>query len=167
MRQEGGDRTVTLLHESDHDNLNVRAAFVHVLGDLFGSAAAIAAAVVILATDWTPIDPILSVLVAMLVLRTAWDVTRRSAHVLLEGVPEGFRADEVRADLLSHVPGVADVHHIHAWTLTAGRPVLTLHVRLGPNTDPRAALEAIKSRLHSRFGFHHSTVQVDYGECPD
>jgi cobalt-zinc-cadmium efflux system protein len=62
---------------------------------------------------------------------------------------------------------VRDVHHIHAWTLSSDRPVLTLHVRLAEGTEPRAALRAIKLRLHARFGFDHSTVQVDYGDCPD
>jgi cobalt-zinc-cadmium efflux system protein len=156
-----------LLRSSSHGNLNVRAAFVHVLGDVFGSIGAILAAVVILATGWTPIDPILSVLVAVLVLRAAWDVTRRSAHVLMEGAPEGFHADEVRADLVANVPGVADVHHVHAWALTTERPLVTLHVRLDENAEHRAALRAIKSRLASRFGIDHSTVQVDYGDCPD
>jgi cobalt-zinc-cadmium efflux system protein len=156
-----------LLQSSSHGNLNVRAAFVHVLGDVFGSIGAILAAVVILATGWTAIDPILSVLVAVLVLRAAWDVTRRSAHVLMEGAPEGFHADEVRADLVANVPGVADVHHVHAWALTAERPLVTLHVRLAEDAEHRSALRAIKSRLASRFGIDHSTVQVDDGECPD
>jgi cobalt-zinc-cadmium efflux system protein len=156
-----------LLRSSSHGNLNVRAAFVHVLGDVFGSIGAILAAAVILATGWTAIDPILSVLVAVLVLRAAWDVTRRSAHVLMEGAPEGFDADAVRADLVANVPGVADVHHVHAWALTAERPLVTLHVRLAEDAEHRSALRAIKSRLASRFGIDHSTVQVDDGECPD
>jgi len=156
-----------VLRGGDRANLNVRAALLHVLGDLLGSIGAIAAAIVILATGWTPIDPILSILLTLLILRGAWDVTRRAGHVLMEGVPEGFDAAAMRADLMSIVPGVADVHHVHAWMLNTERSVVTLHVRLAPSTDSAAALAAIKLRLKERFGIAHSTVQIDPGECLD
>jgi cobalt-zinc-cadmium efflux system protein len=156
-----------VLRHGDHANLNVRAALLHVVGDLLGSVGAIVAAIVILATGWTPIDPILSVLLCALILRAAWDVTRRAAHVLMEGVPEGFDADALKADLTAHVPGVVDVHHVHAWMLNPERPLVTLHVRLAPATDPAAALAATKSRLKERFGIAHSTVQVESAECVD
>jgi cobalt-zinc-cadmium efflux system protein len=156
-----------VLRGGDRANLNVRAALLHVLGDLLGSIGTIAAAIVILATGWTPIDPILSVVLTLLILRGAWDVTRRAGHVLMEGTPEGFDAGAMRADLLAAVPGLTDVHHVHAWMLNPERPVVTLHVRLAPSTDAAAALAAIKGRLKERFGIAHSTVQVDPGECLD
>jgi cobalt-zinc-cadmium efflux system protein len=156
-----------VLRGGDRSNLNVRAALLHVLGDLLGSVGAIAAAIVILATGWTPIDPILSIVLTLLILRGAWDVTRRAGHVLMEGTPDGFDAAAMRADLLAAVPGVTDVHHVHAWMLNPGRPVVTLHVRLAPATDTAAALAAIKGRLRERFGIAHSTVQIDPGECLD
>ena len=156
-----------VLRGGDRANLNVRAALLHVLGDLLGSIGAIAAAIVILATGWTPIDPILSVVLTLLILRGAWDVTRRAGHVLMEGAPEGFDAAAMRADLLAAVPGVTDVHHVHAWMLNPERPVVTLHVRLAPSTDAAAALAAIKARLKERFGIAHSTVQIDPGDCID
>jgi cobalt-zinc-cadmium efflux system protein len=158
---------LVVLRGGDRTNLNVRAALLHVLGDLLGSVGAIAAAIVILATGWTPIDPILSVALTLLILRGAWDVTRRAGHVLMEGTPEGFDATAMRADLLAAVPGVTDVHHVHAWMLNAERPVVTLHVRLAAATDSAAALAAIKARLKERFGIAHSTVQIDPGECLD
>jgi cobalt-zinc-cadmium efflux system protein len=148
-------------------NLNVRAALLHVIGDLLGSVGTIAAAIVILAAGWTPIDPILSVLLTALILRGAWDVTRRAGHVLMEGTPEGFDAAALRADLIAVVPGVTDVHHVHAWMLTAERPLVTLHVRLAPSADPNRTLAAIKRRLKDEFGITHSTVQVDPAECLD
>ena len=148
-------------------NLNVRAAFLHVLGDLLGRAGALAAAIVILATGWTPIDPILSIFVTLLILRGAWDVTRRAGHVLMEGTPDGFDAAAMRADLMTVVPGLTDVHHVHAWMLNAERQVVTLHVCLAPSTDAAAALAAIKVRLKERFGIAHSTVQIDPGDCID
>lgn len=158
---------LAVLRTGDRRNLNIRAAALHVLGDLLGSVGAIAAALVILATGWTPIDPILSVALSLLILRGAWDVTRRSGHVLMEGVPEGFDDAAVKADLRAAVPGVLDVHHVHAWMLTAERPMVTLHVRLAPATDPAATLAAIKARLKERFGIAHSTVQIESAECAD
>ncbi len=156
-----------VLRSGDAANLNVRAALLHVLSDLLGSVGAIVAALVILATGWTPIDPILSVLLTALILRGAWDVTRRAGHVLMEGTPDGFDAGALRADLIAVVPGVLDVHHVHAWMLTAERPLVTLHVRLAASADPNTALAAIKLRLRERFGIAHSTVQIDPAECLD
>jgi cobalt-zinc-cadmium efflux system protein len=156
-----------VLRGGDRANLNVRAALLHVLGDLLGSVGAIAAAIVILLTGWTPIDPILSIVLTLLILHGAWDVTRRAGHVLMEGVPEGFDAAAMRADLLAAVPGVADVHHVHAWLLNLERPMVTLHVRLAPSADAAAALAAVKTRLKDRFGIAHSTVQIDPGDCLD
>jgi cobalt-zinc-cadmium efflux system protein len=156
-----------VLRAAEAANLNIRAALLHVLGDLLGSVGAIAAAIVILATGWTPIDPILSVLLTALILRGAWDVTRRAGHVLMEGTPEGFDAAALRADLIAAVPGVTDVHHVHAWMLTAERPLVTLHVCLAPSADPHTSLAAIKVRLKERFGFAHSTVQIDPADCLD
>jgi cobalt-zinc-cadmium efflux system protein len=156
-----------VLRTADAANLNIRAALLHVLGDLLGSVGAIAAAIVILASGWTPIDPILSVLLTALILHGAWDVTRRAGHVLMEGTPEGFDVAALRADLIAAVPGVLDVHHVHAWMLTVERPLVTLHVRLAASTDPHTALAAIKARLKEQFGISHSTVQIDPADCLD
>jgi cobalt-zinc-cadmium efflux system protein len=156
-----------VLRAGDRRNLNVSAALLHVLGDLLGSVGAIVAAIVILATGWTPIDPILSVLVSLLILRGAWDITRRAGHVLMEGAPEGFDDRTLKADLRAAVPGVLDVHHVHAWMLTSERPMVTLHVQLTPAADHAAALAAIKLRLKERFGIAHSTVQIESAECID
>ncbi|MEX0840636.1 MAG: cation diffusion facilitator family transporter, partial [Parvibaculum sp.] len=155
-----------LLHGGD-GNLNMRGAALHVMGDLLGSVAAIAAAVTILFTGFTAIDPILSVLVALLILRSAAAIIRESAHVLMEGSPEGAGGGDIADDLLTHVPGLADVHHVHAWSLTSERKVATLHARLAPGTDAGAALAAIKARLGSRFGIGHATVQIEQADCPD
>lgn len=155
-----------LLHGAG-DSLNMRGAAVHVLGDLLGSVAAIAAAIVILMTGWMPIDPLLSVFVALLILRSAWNVTRESAHILMEGTPAGLEPDTIAADLVANVEGVADVHHVHAWSLGSSRSVVTLHVRLAPLADAEAALAAIKARLGAQFGIGHATVQIEPGDCLD
>jgi len=156
-----------VLQAGDRGNLNLSAALLHVAGDLLGSVAAIVAALVILATGWTPIDPILSVFVSLLILRGAWELTRRAGHVLMEGVPEGFDHAALKSDLRAAVPGVLDVHHVHAWMLTSERPMVTLHVQLTPAADHAAALAAIKARLKERFGIAHSTVQIESAECID
>jgi cobalt-zinc-cadmium efflux system protein len=149
------------------DSLNMRGAAVHVLGDLFGSVAAIAAAIVILTTGWMPIDPILSVFVALLILRSAWNVTRDSAHILMEGTPAGLDPEAISTDLVANVEGVADVHHLHAWSLGTDRAVATLHARLAPLADAQTALAGIKARLGSHFGIGHATVQIEPGDCID
>ena len=150
-----------VLHGAERDNLNVRGAILHVLGDLLGSAAAIVAALVILWTGWTPIDPLLSVVVACIILRSAWFLVRESGHILLEGAPDHLDVDQIRADLVAVVPGVEDVHHVHAWSLTPERPMLTLHARIADLGDSERITHAIKSRLRERFGVDHVTVQIE------
>ena len=150
-----------ILSRTEGDNLNVRAAALHVMGDLLGSVAAVAASLVIIFTGWTPIDPILSVLVALLILRSAWSVVRESAHILLEGAPEGFDVREVREDLVSAVPGVVAVDHLHAWSITQERPMATMEATLAPGTDPSEAKDGIRQRLRTNFGMDHVTVEVE------
>ena len=156
-----------VLRDADSRDLNMRAALLHVLGDLLGSVAAIAAAIVILWTGWTPIDPLLSIFITLLIVRAAFDVVRRSAHILMEGVPEGFIEEELKADLLREIPGVCDVHHVHAWLLSSERSIVTLHLQLAPGADSAAAVQAVKRRLLERHGIGHSTVQVEADDCPD
>lgn len=158
---------LAILHTGDRDNLNIRGAALHVMGDLLSSVAAIAAAGVILATGWTPIDPILSMLVMVIILRSAWPLMRKSAHILLEGTPEWLDVGELRAGLIAAVPEVEDVHHVHAWSLTAERPLLTLHAMVKDGSDQSRALERIKAFLQDEYAIDHSTVQIEAGECAD
>lgn len=150
-----------ILRGEESGNVNVRGALVHVVGDLLGSVAAIVAALVITFTGWTPIDPLLSALVAVLIIRSGWDITRRAGHILLEGSPEGIERDEIARDLGS-LTGVAAVGHIHVWALTSGRPLATLHLRPAAGADPASVTAAVKARLHKRFGIDHSTVEIDF-----
>lgn len=156
-----------VLHGGDRENLNMRGAAAHVLGDLLGSAAAIVGALVILATGWTPIDPLLSMLVGLLVLRSAWLVVRESAHILLEGTPAKIEPRDLRQALMSDIPDLEDVHHIHAWSLTAEMPLVTLHAQVSETADAQAVLLRIKQVLSGRFGIDHSTVQIERGHCGD
>lgn len=156
-----------ILHGGDRESLNMRGAILHVLGDLLGSVAAIAAALIIIATGWYPIDPILSVLVAVIILSTAWRLMREAAHLLLEGTPETLDRDAVAADLTANVAGLRDVHHVHLWSLDGSKHMATLHARLDEGADAHETVAAIKRRLASDHGVDHATVETELGCCAD
>jgi cobalt-zinc-cadmium efflux system protein len=149
-----------VLTRGEDENLNVRAAALHVAGDLFGSIAALLASLVIIYTGWTPIDPILSVLVVLIILRSALAVVRESGHILLEGAPQGFDRRDVVAALTREVPGVQAVDHVHAWSVTQERPMVTMEVTVGEGADPAVVKNAVKKLLQERFGIEHSTVET-------
>ncbi|WP_031556202.1 cation diffusion facilitator family transporter [Parvularcula oceani] len=150
-----------MLTRGEGSNLNVRAAALHVLGDLLGSVGAIVASIVIMLTGWTPIDPILSVFVTALILRAAYRVVKESAAILVETAPEGLEAEKIRATLLAEVEGVTDVRHVHAWSITEERPMLTLEIDAAAGSDPSAVRKAAKALLHERFDVDHVTAEVD------
>jgi cobalt-zinc-cadmium efflux system protein len=154
-----------VLQGGSKDDLNMRSAWLHVLGDMLAFVAAIIAALVILGTGWTPIDPILSVLVAALILRSAWQVVGASAHILLEGTPVHLDADAIADDLVANVPGVGEVHHVHIWSLTSQQAHVTLHARCADKNAP--VIAGINARLKEKFGIAHSTIQIDVEDCPD
>ena len=156
-----------VLHGAERNNLNVRGALVHVVGDMLGSIAAIGAALIVMTTGWTPIDPLLSVVVGLLVLRSACLLLKDSAHVLLEGAPGHIDVTDIGPDLVAHVAGVEDVHHIHAWSLSQELSLLTLHARISADASPDAALAAIRTRLAQRFDIGHVTVQIELEDCTD
>jgi len=149
-----------VLHGGDKHDLNLQGALWHVIGDLLGSVAAIAAAIVILTTGWTPADPILSVLVAILVLVAGVRIARQSGHILLEGAPDGLRSDDIRQDLLDNVPNIAGVAHIHAWALTESKPLITLEVTATAGACAETLRRDVKTRLAEQFDVSHATVEV-------
>lgn len=156
-----------VLNGGNRQNLNMRSAWLHVLGDLLGFVVAIVAAGVILWTGWMPIDPLLSIIVAILILKSAYEIVKSSAHILLEGTPEGFDVEALRADLALAVPHATDIHHIHAWSLTSEKAMATLHVRCAPEATADALIAALNSRLKERFGITHTTIQVEPAGCED
>ena len=156
-----------ILVSADRENLNIRGAYLHVLGDLLGSAAAISAAIVIMVSGWTMIDSLLSFLVAAIILRSTWFLLRDSGHILLEGTPIELDVREIGSDLVEKVDVVEDVHHLHAWSLAQHRSLLTLHARIGEGVDPDAAITAIHRRLAERFDVKHVTVQIEVESCVD
>jgi cobalt-zinc-cadmium efflux system protein len=147
-------------------SLNERGARVHVMSDMVGSAMASVAAVLVLVKGWTLADPVLSLLVAALIFRSAWTVTREAADVLLEGAPAGFDVKRIESELIGHVPGLTGVHHVHVWSMTGERPMVTLHANLAPGTEHREIVSAIHVRLGERLNVEHTTVQIeDEGDC--
>ena len=156
-----------ILHGGNRENLNVRGALLHVVGDLLGSLAAMVAAVVIIVTGWAPIDPILSLLVALLILRSAWMLVRHSTHVLLEGTPAEIDVPRLKSELVASVPEVDDVHHVHVWTLASGKLVMTLHAHVRDDANGEQVLQTILAICRERFGVSHVTVQIEHGRCAD
>lgn len=144
-----------------HDDLNTASARLHVLGDLFGSIGAIAAALLIRMFDWLWADAVMSILVSLLILNSAWRLLRRSAHILLEGAPEGVDADLVGETLKREAAEVRDVHHVHVWQLAGGYHVATLHAQLADGADPDRALGTMQRVLRERFRIEHATIQLE------
>jgi cobalt-zinc-cadmium efflux system protein len=122
---------------------------------------------VILWTGWMPIDPLLSLLVAILILRSAWGLLRKSAHILLEGAPDWLDVAELREAVVAALPAIRDIHHVHVWMLTTERPLITLHAEVAPDADHEQALSAIRQVLERRFGIAHATIQIETAACPD
>jgi len=152
-----------VLSRGEGDNLNIRAAALHVAGDLLGSVAALVASLVIIFTGWMPIDPLLSVLVALIILRSAWYVVREAGHILLEGAPNGFDRREVAETILAQVSGVSRVHHVHAWSITQERPMATLEAEVDDEADVDQVRQSIKQVLTESFGIEHTTVEISRG----
>jgi cobalt-zinc-cadmium efflux system protein len=162
----GAANLVAFLALSGGKSLNERGARAHVMSDLLGSVAASVAAAVILVSGWTAADPLLSLVISALILRSAWAIMRESADVLLEGVPAGFDVSHIEAELLGNIPGLVGVHHVHVWTMTGERPTVTLHANLAPGAVHGDALWAIHTRLAQRLRVEHTTVQIEEpGTC--
>jgi cobalt-zinc-cadmium efflux system protein len=122
---------------------------------------------VIYVTGWMPIDPLLSLLICGLIVYTCIGLVRQSAHILLEGTPGDMEAERVREQLMSAIPEIVDVHHLHIWLLTEGRPLMTLHIRVGAGADQQAVLHNVSDELMAHFGVAHTTIQVEVGPCPE
>jgi len=150
-----------VLWSSRRESLNVDAAFRHVIADTLGSVGVIVSAVVIISTGWTPIDPILSLLIAGLIAFSAWSVLRESVAVLLEAAPRDLDVDEVGQAIAEH-PGVGEVHDLHIWTITSDYVALSAHVVVEEGNDCHARQREIASMLHDRFDIGHSTLQTDH-----
>ncbi len=157
-----------VLNSGDRENLNIRGAALHVAGDLLGSIAAIVAAIVIIYTGWMTIDPILSIAVAALIMKSAWSLVKRSAHVLLEGAPEWLNVTSMQERIVAGVPAVGEIHHVHIWGLTPQQLMLTMHMSLAdPAASQLQVIRDVKRFLKKEYGIGHCTIEVDIEGCAD
>lgn len=156
-----------LLHGRHRHSLNIRGAYLHVLGDLLGSVGAMTAGAVILLTGWTLADPLISFVIALLILVGAWRLLRESVDVLLEATPRHIALGEVEQRIGS-IPGVADVHDLHVWTLTSGVVAMSGHAVVGDPRQNQRVLDAVLHRM-ADIGIHHVTMQIERegGACPE
>ena len=142
-------------------SMNARGALLHVLSDLLGSVAAIIAGAVIVATGWTPIDPILSIAVSLLIVRSTWRLLAQSTGVLMERVPAHLDYEEIGRSL-SRVPGVTGVHDLHVWHMSADQVALSAHIALGDGAEWPAILAGAQRLLAERYGIDHVTLQPSW-----
>jgi cobalt-zinc-cadmium efflux system protein len=156
-----------LLRRGHAHDMNVAAATLHVIGDLLGSVAAIVAAIVIFFTGWTVADPISSLLVCALIVRSAWTIVRRSTHILMEGAPEHLDVDELRATLEQRIPEIRDVHHVHLWLVGPHEPLMTMHATVVAGASHTEVLRRTKTVLQEHYGIAHATIQIEENECAD
>jgi cobalt-zinc-cadmium efflux system protein len=152
-------------HHHQHHDLNIRSALLHVLSDLFGSAGAITAAIIILTTGWTEADAISSIFVSVLILVYAITLTKQTVHILIEGAPDDSMPKQIREMILKEIKGVKDVHHIHVWSLTEKQPIATLDVTIEEDADDQKILCDIQALLNDHFRLDHVTVQIEKGPC--
>jgi cobalt-zinc-cadmium efflux system protein len=150
---------------SRHD-LNVRSAFVHMLGDALGTLGIIVGAIVIRYTGWEQVDPVLSILIGILIVWTAWDIIREALNILLEGLPRGIHLQDVTS-AIEAIQGVLDVHDLHIWSLGSSTHALSCHVLIAdvPLSASDAILQRLNAMLAERFHISHTTVQFEQASC--
>ena len=149
-----------LLAPGEAGSLNRRAAFLHVISDLFGSLGALLAGVAILLTGWSGADAVAAALISVLILFSAWQLVRESLDVLMEAVPSHIDLDQLR-EAMEAIPGACRVHDLHVWTLTTNRYALAAHVVVDADADGEAVLDQMRGLLADRFEVHHVTIQLE------
>jgi len=150
-----------VLAGADRTSLNMRGAFIHVATDLVAFVGTAIAGALVLLTGWNRFDPIASLLVAALMVRSSWSLLRESGRIFLEAAPAGIDPAAVAATLAAD-PDVVGVHDLHVWTVTSGFPALAAHVLVSPGADCHAARRRLEQLLADRFGLEHTTLQVDH-----
>jgi len=156
--------TAQLLKEHHRHDLNVRSAFLHVVGDALSSVGVIIGGLVMLSTGWMIIDPIISVMIGIFLFAGSWRVLRSSVHILIEGIPEGISLAEV-TQALAEIEGVRNVHDLHIWSICSGYPALSVHICAEFDGATAERMSAIKKVLRDRFGIEHTTIQVESVNC--
>lgn len=154
------------LHREPEENLNVRSVLLHVVGDILGSAAVIAGAIVIYFTGLLVIDPLLSVLIALIIVGGAWSIVLETVNILMEGTPSGVNLEKLLADM-RETPGVLDVHDVHVWSLAAGVHAMSGHVVIEDRalSESNLILVMLSRLLSEKYGINHVTIQFEHREC--
>jgi cobalt-zinc-cadmium efflux system protein len=155
-----------VLHGDHARDLNVRGAWLHVMGDALGSLGAIAAGVLVTWKGWHAADPLFSALIAVLIVWSSWSLIREATNVLLEGTPAHINLAAVE-DAILETSGVEDVHDLHVWTITSGREALSAHVRHARAAVPAELLRSLRAKLHEQFGVDHLTIQMETEDFED
>ncbi|WP_168464826.1 cation diffusion facilitator family transporter [Wolbachia endosymbiont of Ctenocephalides felis wCfeT] len=156
-----------ILHSKCENNINIKSAVLHVIGDILGSIAAILASIIIMFTGWQIIDPILSVFVSVIILNSGYKILKNSCHILLEGTPDGICTEKIKDRITLELPEVIDVHHIHAWSLSDNYLIITMHAKVTQSAKHTDVLYEIKKILLNQFAIAHSTVEIEHDECVD
>lgn len=155
-----------LLHRDRQDDLNVRGAWLHIVGDALGSFGAMLAGALVALFGWNAADPIISIFIGLLIIWSSWHLIRDATNVLLEGTPAHISLAAVE-DAILETDGVSNVHDLHVWTITSGRDALSAHVIHSFATSPPALLKELRTKLHERFGVDHLTIQMETAEFED
>lgn len=150
--------SMRMLHHEQNENMNVRAAYLHLLTDAMGSVAAVVAGVVLWLTHWRPIDPIVTILVAILMLVSSWSLVKEAIAILMESTPAGMHPEKIHNDLAA-LDGVSEVHDLHIWTVSSGRLAMSVHLVA---EDSRKILESANEILSRHFGIIHTTIQIEH-----
>jgi cobalt-zinc-cadmium efflux system protein len=154
------------LRRSGANDINIRGAFIHMLGDLVGAAAIVVGALIIRVSGWMQIDPALSVLISVLIIWTAWDITRESLNILLEGLPRGIELKNV-TEAVRRIDGVLDIHDLHIWSIGSNSHAMSCHVLIAdmPPSQSEHILHRLNHMLGDKFHVHHTTVQFEHASC--
>ncbi len=149
-----------LLRDGAEESINVQGAYLEVLADLIGSVGVLVAAVVMILSGWTYVDPLVAALIGLFILPRAWRLGRQAIRILTQAAPPGMDLDALGADLLA-IEGVIDVHDIHAWTLTSDMDVATVHLMISEGTDSHSVLDQARDVIEQRHHISHATLQVE------
>jgi cobalt-zinc-cadmium efflux system protein len=152
--------SAAVLHGGDKHDINLSGALWHVIGDLLGSVAAIVAAIIIIVTDWTPIDPLLSMLVALLILIAGIRITRRAGHILAQGAPPHLTPASIRSALTDHIQGIEDIPHVYVWLLTEDKTVVTVEINAATDVNNEKLRQTVKQHLLDQLHVHLATVEI-------
>lgn len=150
-------------HGDVKDNVNLKSAYLHVLGDALGSVGAITAGAVMYLFGWYLADPVISIFVALLILKSAWGILDESLHILMEGTPPTVNTDEVNA-ALANIRGVRNVHDLHVWTITSGLDSLSCHLLIDGTSNSQLILKEAIALLAQQFKIQHATIQIESEE---